>query len=190
MALAAPPISRHIPTRRIGAHEETSRVSAFLMLSLVILGLAGLTMVVQAAQAPSVRADRPARVTSPSVGAPPAVQPAAPSAEEQPADLAATGPTAPPEPAPNSAPASAQTQEAAGAADAPLTVGTAARVVNTDGLGVILYGAPRNGARTPRGLLEGARVTVVEASGSDWARVRAPNGLDGWVPAQYVAADR
>ena len=167
-------------------------MSAFLMLSLVILGLAGLTMVVQAAQAPSVRLDRPARAISPSVGAPPAVQPAAPSADEQPADLLVAGPAAPPEPAPDlaPAPASTQTQESAGAADAPLTIGTAARVVNTDGLGVILYGAPRSGARTPRGLLEGARVTVVEASGPDWARVRAPNGLDGWVPTRSVAADR
>lgn len=190
MALAAPPISRHIPTRRIGAHEEMSRVSAFLMLSLVIVGLAGLTMVVQAAQAPSVRADRPARAISPSVGAPPAPQPSAPSANEQPAQLVTTIPAAPPETAPSTASASTQAQVAAGAADAPLTVGTAARVVNTDGLGVILYGAPRSGARTPRGLLEGARVTVIEASGPDWARVRAPNGLDGWVPARYVAADR
>ena len=65
-----------------------------------------------------------------------------------------------------------------------------ARVANTDGLGVSLYTAPPTGARPPRGLPEAARVAIVESSGSDWSHVRAPNGLDGWVPTRYLAADR
>jgi SH3-like domain-containing protein len=63
---------------------------------------------------------------------------------------------------------------------------TRARVSNTDGLGVVLRASPRMEDRTPRGLLEGATVTVVERSGSDWFRVRGDNGLEGWVPARYL----
>lgn len=60
------------------------------------------------------------------------------------------------------------------------------RVVNTDGEGVVLRSAPQANARTPRGLLEGALVTVIGRSGSDWVHVRADNGLDGWVPGHYL----
>jgi hypothetical protein len=67
-----------------------------------------------------------------------------------------------------------------------LTAGARARVANTDGMGVVLYAAPRAGARQPAGLLEGTLVTVTDLSGSDWARVRADNRQAGWVHASYL----
>ena len=63
----------------------------------------------------------------------------------------------------------------------------AVRVVNTDGLGVVLYSAPRREARMPRGFLEGAKLTVLERSGDQWARVRGADGQEGWVSAQFLA---
>jgi hypothetical protein len=63
----------------------------------------------------------------------------------------------------------------------------AVRVVNTDGLGVVLHSAPRKDARQPRGFLEGTRLTVLERSGDQWARVRGENGQEGWVAAQYLS---
>ena len=42
------------------------------------------------------------------------------------------------------------------------------------------------GKRSRAGLMDGAAVTVVERSGSDWVRVRAANGQEGWVPARYL----
>jgi len=81
----------------------------------------------------------------------------------------------------------------AAAASEPPPAGAAApneaqrfRVVNTDGLGVVLHTAPRQDARVPRGLLEGTRVTVLERSDDEWAHVRADNGLEGWVPLKYL----
>jgi hypothetical protein len=61
------------------------------------------------------------------------------------------------------------------------------RVANTDGLGVVLHTAPDRSARVPRGLMEGARVTVLQRRGSEWALVRAENGQEGWVGAAYLA---
>lgn len=60
------------------------------------------------------------------------------------------------------------------------------RIGHTDGLGVALRSAPRLDAREPRGILEGALVTVLERQGPDWVRVRGDGGQEGWVPAQYV----
>ena len=75
---------------------------------------------------------------------------------------------------------------------APTAVPTRApdrfRVANTDGVGVVLHTAPRRDARVPRGLMEGARVTVVERVGTEWARVRSDDGQEGWVGASYLAA--
>ena len=70
---------------------------------------------------------------------------------------------------------------------AELGVGQRARVANTDNLGVVLRTAPRKDARVPRGLLEGTRVIVIDHAGEEWARVRAENGLEGWVPIRYLA---
>ena len=114
-------------------------------------------------------------------------------------------PAAPPEPVPDRADAgvastdqtsvearSVPREQAPGAAPsspriAELHAGTPARVVNTDNLGVVLRAAPRTDARLPRGLLEGARVTVLERAGDEWARVRGENGVEGWVPVRYLA---
>jgi Bacterial SH3 domain len=67
-----------------------------------------------------------------------------------------------------------------------LAVGGRARVANTDNLGVVLYAAPRDGARQPAGLLEGTAVTVLERSGEEWARVQSDSKKAGWVRAQYL----
>jgi SH3-like domain-containing protein len=65
--------------------------------------------------------------------------------------------------------------------------GETARVAHTDGQGVVLRTAPRDDARVPRGLLEGARVTVIEQPEGDWAHVRGETGLEGWIPIEFLA---
>jgi Bacterial SH3 domain len=60
------------------------------------------------------------------------------------------------------------------------------RIAGTDGLGVALRNPAHLDAREPRGLLEGALVTVLERQGTDWVRVRDDGGQEGWVPAQYL----
>ena len=68
-----------------------------------------------------------------------------------------------------------------------LVVGGRARVVNTDGLGLILHAAPRADARTPAGLLEGTTVTILEFASEDWTRVQAETRQVGWVPTVFLA---
>src|SRR5438128_125162 len=60
------------------------------------------------------------------------------------------------------------------------------KVGNTDGVGVVLRNSPRDADRSRTGLMDGAGVSVVERSGSDWVHVHAENGQEGWVPARYV----
>ena len=67
-----------------------------------------------------------------------------------------------------------------------LAAGARATVANTDGMGVVLYAAPRDNARQPAGLLEGTPVTVLERSGDAWARVQSASKQAGWVRAQYL----
>lgn len=83
--------------------------------------------------------------------------------------------------APGAPPTGAQSPAAA-----QLAAGGRMRVARTDGEGVILRATPRMEDRTTRGLLDGATVTLVEQAGADWARVRADNGLEGWVPLYYL----
>jgi SH3-like domain-containing protein len=66
------------------------------------------------------------------------------------------------------------------------STGERMRVANTDGVGVVLRNSPRDADKTPRGLMDGANVSVLERNGSDWVHVRVDNGQDGWVPARYV----
>jgi hypothetical protein len=82
--------------------------------------------------------------------------------------------------------ATATTDETAAPTAGSLAVGARARVANTDGMGVVLYAAPRAGARQPAGLLEGTLVTVLDLSGSEWARVQADNRQAGWIHATYL----
>ena len=62
-----------------------------------------------------------------------------------------------------------------------------ALIVNTDGQGVALRRSARPDDRLPSGLREGTSVAILERSGSEWARVHADNGQEGWVPTQYLA---
>jgi hypothetical protein len=72
-------------------------------------------------------------------------------------------------------------------APANVNLSVIGRIVNTDGVGVVLRSVPQEHARMPKGLLEGAQVQILERSGSEWVRVRGiGSGLEGWVPAQYV----
>lgn len=91
-----------------------------------------------------------------------------------------------------SAPADGPAAPAAPAAQVPesaqkLAVGNRARVANTDGVGLVLYSAPRPSARQPAGLMEGTTVTVLEMADSAWARVQADNRQTGWVHAEFLA---
>ena len=100
-------------------------------------------------------------------------------------------PRSAPAPEATAAPALVSTEPAGPAEPTPpeavaLTVGARARVANTDGLGVVLYAAPRDNARQPAGLLEGRVVTVLERSGDEWARVQSDAKQSGWVRAAYL----
>ncbi|MGE3272774.1 MAG: SH3 domain-containing protein [Chloroflexota bacterium] len=114
--------------------------------------------------------------------APPAV-PVVAEAEPPPAEVVATAvPTEPP--APTATPAATATAVPENAA---LGSAKRVRVVNTDGRGVVLYSAPRKGARQPAGILEGTVVTVLGTSGAEWVQVQADRGRSGWVRAEYLA---
>jgi hypothetical protein len=69
----------------------------------------------------------------------------------------------------------------------PVEDSAEAHIANTDGEGVVLRASPRDNDWTPRGFMDGDAVTVLERQGNDWARVRGPNGQEGWVPARYVS---
>jgi len=60
------------------------------------------------------------------------------------------------------------------------------RVANTDGVGVVLRKSPRDDDKTTHGLMDGANVSVLERTGSDWVHVHADNGQDGWIPTRYL----
>lgn len=66
--------------------------------------------------------------------------------------------------------------------------GQRVRVANTDGSGVVFRNSPRAEDRTTQGLTEGAGATVLEWADSEWVRVRADNGAEGWLPARYLTA--
>jgi hypothetical protein len=63
-----------------------------------------------------------------------------------------------------------------------------ATVAHTDGQGVVLRASPQAKDLTPRGFMDGAKVTIVRREGSDWVLVRGDNGLEGWIPARYLAS--
>ena len=60
------------------------------------------------------------------------------------------------------------------------------QVAHTERVGVVLRASPRDTDWTPRGFMDGAKVTVLERSDADWVRVRGDNGQEGWVPARYI----
>jgi hypothetical protein len=101
-------------------------------------------------------------------------------------DQAPAEQTAMPEPALDRA-AIAQLADQPMPAAARFGMRTVGRIVNTDDQGVVLRSAPRPDARTPRGLLEGAEVEVLDRSGTDWVRVRGVDtGTEGWILTQYL----
>jgi hypothetical protein len=77
------------------------------------------------------------------------------------------------------------TQVATPAATAVAGAGRRARIVRTGGRGVVLYSSPRQGARLPAGILEGAIVSVLETSGAEWTRVQG-GGQTGWVRSEFL----
>jgi hypothetical protein len=119
---------------------------------------------------------RPAAAGRPSQGTPPVTTMSAAGLTEEPT----TGPSV-------TFPAPVAETTAHAAASRGLAVGTQARVVNTDGLGVVFHAAPRDGARLPAGLLEGTAITVLELSGDGWARVQPTGQQAGWVHIAYLA---
>lgn len=97
---------------------------------------------------------------------------------------------------PTAAPAASATPRATPAAtaaptSAPTSVAAAsgrrARVVRTGGRGVVMYSAPRDGARLPAGVLEGAVVVVLDTASGGWTRVQVDGGRSGWVRSEFLA---
>jgi len=73
-----------------------------------------------------------------------------------------------------------------GATPTPVSSGQPRRVVNTDGRGVALRGAP-GGDRLPgKGYDEGATVQAFEQSGA-WTHIRGSDGREGWVLSVTLA---
>jgi len=142
------------------------------MFGFLLAGIATLILAAQASRPAPAPSERPIEGW---VGEPAGVEAPVVAAEPAP-----PGPTPALEPAP--------TPVASGPESEPrLAIDGRAQVVNTAGRGVVLHTEPRRGARMPAGLLEGARVTVVEHAGEDWARVRSAQGQIGWVPTEYLA---
>jgi hypothetical protein len=65
--------------------------------------------------------------------------------------------------------------------------GKRARVVRTGGRGVVMYSAPRQGARLPAGFPEGSVVSVLGVTG-DWTQVEG-SGRSGWVKSEFLAPE-
>ena len=80
-----------------------------------------------------------------------------------------------------------QPPAAAPSQDQPRSDSQNAMVTGTDGTGVVLRTIPHDNDWTPRGFMDGAQVQILERQGQDWARVRGPNGQEGWIPARYLA---
>jgi Bacterial SH3 domain len=90
------------------------------------------------------------------------------------------------QPTPGAATTTGPTSTPQSSVTAAAAAGGPAHVANTDGQGVVLRASPRDDDRTPRGFTDGEAVTVLERSGSEWARVRGTNRQEGWVPTRYL----
>jgi hypothetical protein len=60
------------------------------------------------------------------------------------------------------------------------------KISNTGGAGVAPRRSPNDADRLPTGLRDGTTVAVLDCSGTDWTRVHADNGQEGWVPTRYL----
>lgn len=171
--------SRHPPPRRRPGTTEPDSALPFILVVLLAVGAAWLLLSSQMLEITIPRSlipkARPATPSQPIQGKTPVTaMSAAPMTEEPTESPAVTPPTPVAETTP-------LTPESRG-----LAVGAQARVANTDGLGVVFYAAPRDGARLPAGLLEGTVITVLELSGEDWARVQSDGRKTGWVRVAYL----
>lgn len=90
---------------------------------------------------------------------------------------------------PSPSPAAAAT--AAPTESAPATPSNVVYVGNTDGEGVYLRKTPNMEDRL-QAYPDGTRLTIigddVEGDGQTWKHVRAPDGSEGYVPAQYTTS--
>jgi hypothetical protein len=170
--------------RPVAGAADGATALACLCVIFVVLGLIVVQVALQSspAEASTVR-QLASAMAGPSTVSRPRLGAVAPASQSAPAEVAPasavdgtvrSGGDALASPPPDPAPAAIQT-------------GARARVANTDNLGVVLRTAPKIEARVPRGLLEGAAVTVLDRADSEWAHVRADNGQQGWVPIRYLA---
>ena len=183
MAIAIDPGRRHAPHRPPWVRPRPTESDSALPFVMVVLLTVGATALLLSSQLLEITIPRSLVPKTRSVtlsrliqDAPPATELVAAAATEEPTEGLAVTPPAPVAEAPPPAP------------EPPaLAVGARARVANTDNLGVAFSSAPRDGARLPAGLLEGATVTVLERSGEDWARVQSDGKQAGWVRTMYLA---
>lgn len=183
MAVTAQPrrrreTSRPLPRRRTGEPESPLPlvVLTLVIVVAVFLVLSGHLFQVSVPRS-LVLSVEPAAQHRPVDGAAPVADAPMGMAEAQPVDAQPV----------DTQPIEAAGEPSAAAAPDGLTIGGHARVANTDNLGVVFHNAPRPGTRQPAGLLEGTRVTVLELSGAEWARVQSDSKKSGWVHAQYLA---
>jgi hypothetical protein len=196
MATAVRSRRRPVAHRPPWMRQRDTEPGAGLALGMIALLLVSIGIIVLSGQLVQVTIPRvlahvvePSPPTRPIDGATPVpvTKLSAAALSVDPATLAA------PDPAPSASTLSAPAAPAAApapetpASSSKLAVGSRARVANTDGVGVVLYGAPRPGARQPAGLLEGTSVTVLELAESEWARVQADNRQSGWIHAEFLA---
>jgi hypothetical protein len=171
---------RHRPPWRRPRTTEPDSTFPLIMVVLLAVGAAWLLLSSRMLEITVPRSlipkTRPAAPSRPSQGTTPVTTMSAAAVTEEPTESPAVTPPAPVAETPPLA------SESRG-----LAVGAQARVANTDGLGVVFYAAPRDGARLPAGLLEGTVVTVVELAGEDWARVQPNGNKAGWLRIAYLS---
>lgn len=191
MAIAVRSHRQHVRHRPVWMRQRDAEPGAGLALGMIALLLVGIAALGLSAQLIDVSiprafahvADR-TQPTRPIDGATPVPEVTAAALSIDPVALAEPSS----EPAAEIvAAASAAPADQAPAASPKLAVGSRARVANTDGVGVVLYSAPRPSARQPAGLMEGISVTVLDLEGAEWARVQSDSRKTGWVRAEYLA---
>lgn len=132
----------------------------------------------QQAARPVASRGRPPATATPAPKAPTAVGKTAPALARQPA-----APVAAPTPAPTTTPPPSE-----GGSPLPIMV-----VGNTDGIGVYVRRTPHMTDRL-RAWVDGTRMEIlqrgIQAEGRSWAKVRSPDGAEGYVPEAYLVERR
>ncbi len=167
-----------------GKDLPTLKAAPFFLILFILLG--GALMAYQTVTAPvetsGTPADRPTVTPRPRPAAPNGSQ-----ATATPIPSFSLGPTSTPAPQPGVAVAPAATPApAATAAPTPTAI---LKVGNTDGQGVYLRKTPQMSDKI-RPWLDGTAMTIlgpqVTGDGHNWQHVRAPDGVEGYVPAEYL----